>query len=232
LLYFCCSSTSFTYFILARDNFDKSNFARFDGALRLSTKYQFYNIRAELISFLVTCFPSSLQKFKERNQALDGLEVAVINLARFANVPQVLPAAMYQLIMTADDEVFTTGTANPDGSTSFLERNDERACLIARSIILLSMNKRVIQEIASLREYCSGRKHGNCTHDSYLLQESIVAVSGRFLGPFHGKFWQNMESPDICSCLRKPSWKDRQERMWPLLPEWFGLGNWEKVLQK
>lgn len=166
-----------------------------------------------------------------RNRALDGLEVAVVNLARSANVPQILPAAMYAIAMKASEAIFTEGILLSDGSRALLDHRDQRTCLFARLRIGAFMDEKVIQKLVYDRKCCVRKI---CTNDLVEVVDCTRSIRNGTLGPLHGAFWQMHQQGKDCPCmwglLRSAPWIHNEA--WRLLPGWFGLGSWEAVLDE
>lgn len=135
---------------------------------------------------------------------------------------------MYAVATSAADASFAEGFLLSDGSRVFLDRADERACLLARSHIARFMDAQLIETLVEQRNICYTTRKGACMNDVVTCCKSIHNGT---LGPLHGPFWQSLANPNNCDCLRVVQYSVSSIRQiaWEALPTWFGLGTWEDL---
>lgn len=176
-------------------------------------------MRNTLVAYLISCFPTTLAGFlnqKERCEGLDGFEVAVVNLARQENIPEILPTAMYSIAIHSDDSVFINGVELSDGSWARLDPLDERRCLLARAPM-----RRFVYECVDP----AGRKHDDFYETVDRCKKNVKRIHNMVetgeVGPLHG----DVLSKPPCQC--DPVVVDYESvvhtEAWRLLPQWLGL---------
>jgi hypothetical protein len=214
------------------DSFDvekhiRTDFQSFKGLLRLSGKYQFPHIRNVLESYLFSCFPPTLSGFlDERNRckALDGLEVAVVNLAREEKLLQVLPAAMYAIATRGPEDLFVRGLEIPSGNWVRLERADEIHVLLARGKM-----HRFLYDILSLHDHRKGCPLYATTRRAHTVGTFVPIEAGE-IGPSHGNLWpEGLKCTLGCGSELDLQSEGSRKKAWALLPGWLGLGSWQDL---
>jgi hypothetical protein len=208
------------------DSFDvekhiKTDFQSFKGLLRLSDKYQSPSMRDILVAFLSSCFPSTLSGFLDarRCDALDGLEVAVVHLAREEDLLEILPAAMYAIATGGSENLFVQGLEMPPGNWVRLERADEINILLARGKMHRSLYD--FLDEGRILEDCVCPIHD--TKGNYIGNLHVPIEDGE-IGPLH-----SLKSNLECSSEVALQIKEYQEKVWDLLPGWLGLGSWQAL---
>ncbi|KAL0063923.1 hypothetical protein AAF712_009113 [Marasmius tenuissimus] len=116
----------------------------FSAVLRLSTKYQVDFLRHRAYKLLSSLYPTTLAKWDARDSttSLESFEArpfAVYLLAKEADLPSVLPAALYLCADSQDINYILEGLESHDAKHIQLEWQDKKACIRAREALSIAL---------------------------------------------------------------------------------------------
>ncbi|KAI0640938.1 hypothetical protein C8Q79DRAFT_424060 [Trametes meyenii] len=230
------------------------SFAVVAGLYELAHKYQIDNLAEEMLRRLKSCFTHNLQTW----DALDHVSVGegqrftiirspslkvcaaidairAVNLARRANIPSLLPVAVY-IASFHHAQALLDGIARHDGTVDTLSREDLELCLDARVIF-------AHWTYTKLAWFMSGRVVPDCKSPAACAAGLIAltaSIKGRFskpraayfaLDPFASVMKDMTKQNGVCKkCGTAMRAKAAEERlaMWRALPRDLGLdeGGW------
>ena len=204
------------------------------GVLRLSTKYNVKGLRQIAMSHLNNAYPITLEAWDKRDAALpfspeECPPIAVMQLAREANVPNILPIVMYCCSIRSLADILDGVTWN--GTHFALSSTDQRTCLIARQA-LLTAKRRTVSTFLNPFEgitVCGTRAACNTGRLRAVFTNEDDADG---CDPLWDRFdWDGYASTVCPSCLAasKTSYKNSRTTVWADLPGLFDLPRWAQV---
>jgi len=231
-----------------------ADFSVVAGVLRLSTKYNVGYLRKRAISHLITMFPSSLEDFQEsRAQAANnaklnhytGLSMEVVNLARTARAPMLLPISMYYCAVMKLEYILDGVTLGKEGSDSYrkieLDWPEKRAILLGRRALVDRARHHLFSFLLTPTNLAANLPNtpgaAGCLYPQKCelgklkwLRVMEPLLSGDKCGPLHMQFdWQRYGT-DVCQyCVLdgKNKYRDGLRGSWIALPSFFGLDSWD-----
>jgi len=204
------------------------------GVLRLSTKYNVKNLRQISLTHLTNIYPTTLEAWEQRDatRTISGDEpspLAVLQLAKDANVQGILPAVMYRLTTHSVEDIFDGMTWN--GTHIDTNETDRRTCLLARQTLITAKRRAIAAFLRSSSDVLSCTTRDPC-NSGRLRAVFTNTDSAEECDPLWDHFdWETYAS-DVCSaCLSasKTSYKNARTALWADLPGIFNLPTWVKL---
>jgi hypothetical protein len=205
------------------------------GILRLSTKYHVQPLRQKCINLLTPKIPTTYIWFKGLNHGRGkrysdfpvDICFQIINLAREANVPELLPFAFY-LCARLPTNLVLNGT-----SAAVLSWKDRAICLAGRAELLHA------QRTISYSPFIDIQQSASCeTRPSPCV--SKIPATTRIA--WERRIFVEIHTLEICSsmpmkrhvctpCVEHAMLQHREgcEQVWNMLPGIFQLGSWEDI---
>jgi len=230
-----------------------SEFSVVAGILRLSSKYSVSYLRKRAISHLITMFPSSLQDFQDnRSQATNiaklnhytGLSMEVVNLAKTARVPMLLPISLYYCAVMRLEYILDGVFVGNEGDETFrkieLDWPEKRAILLGRRALVDRARHSLFSFLLVPADPASNLPNAptaaGCAYPQRCeigklkwLRQMEPLLSGDKCGPLHMQFdWQRYGA-DVCMhCVLdgKNKYREGLRKSWEELPSFFGLDTW------
>lgn len=221
------------------------------GILRLATKYNVQYLRRRAIGHLITMFPSSLQDFQENraqggnNAKLNhytGLSMEVVNLAKTARAPMLLPISLYYCGVMRLEYILDGVDVTEGDSVRRVELDwpEKRSILIGRRALVDRARHSLFSFLLSPANPATNLPNtpaaAGCTYPQRCeigklkwLRQMEPLLSGDKCGPLHMQFdWQRYGA-DVCShCVLdgKNKYREGLRKSWEELPSMFGLDTW------
>ncbi|KAA1472813.1 hypothetical protein DENSPDRAFT_778978 [Dentipellis sp. KUC8613] len=233
---------------------DEDNFSSVSALLRLASVYHVESLRRESLDLLLKAWPVTLSQWDRRErQAMRSDPVlphpmAIINLARQINAPELLPSAFYDLSRHLPSVVvcgFTdASTASrislaPDDLVRFLRGREAASRFFSTFIVNALEGRKASQWCTAPTRHCQGAFE-IATYE--LLRDVNGVVCGRTLDPLFamvdalkmlmkdgpGPAEAQDESAvghacDMCRIELAGEVDAAREQLWGKLPEWFGV---------
>ncbi|GBE86205.1 hypothetical protein BKA93DRAFT_895291 [Sparassis latifolia] len=244
---------------------DREDFQVVSGILRISTKYIIDSLRAKALEHLSIAWPLTLKGWDAREDLAHAYElehashrghlypspIAVINLAREIDAPELLPSAFYDLSRYHFTQIFEPGDDEPLGPAS-LSLSDMQKLALGKEASQHAVTG-LIQSMASgthresalpphlamvhNRRRSSGQicvSAGACRKDfaelvdlatqHYLFDRERGCSDPLYVAEELGQL-KSAEFSECKACAKSlEAWAARErERMWKLIPSWFRL---------
>jgi hypothetical protein len=204
--------------------------------LRLGTKYEIPDLRAEATKRLVTDYPLGLELLEPRTnekisiQPYYGKIFDVVNLAREMGILSILPVALYSCCCN-DNQIILEGCYKQDGKYVALSSADQKICILAKDKLLAFQ----VQEtfgwlgVDISEDICPQSRCKNLRKRVFQLiwlpKPKCVAL----------EFWQPKWSDELCvhcgAAAHVVHVAGRAE-IWRQLPSIFGLPGWDDLLKE
>lgn len=204
--------------------------------LRLGRKYDIRYLMDKAVHSLTSGYPTTLEerdtisncrKFKAPTPAM----IDVLNIAREYSIQTLLPFAYFTCTRYLED--FALGMTREDGSLAKLDNDALGICIIARRRIhealrlhTLSwlMKDMKISTHCAHEGICSGHRN---TFIKWSFRSSIdpvrAALEKRKLSVYHSELCL------FCLTVVERLHQAGREKMWELLPSFFGLPPWDEL---
>ncbi|TFK22109.1 hypothetical protein FA15DRAFT_681809 [Coprinopsis marcescibilis] len=215
-----------------------------NGILKISTKYSMAKLRQKCISLLLVKLPNTFESccaLLHTKSKYDSPDIIrVINLARAANVPEILPWAFYLCThMSVNDIMKNTVLSWQDKAIVLAGR--ERLWEVQKSTSNSALF--VFTPSQQCTSNCQGRilaaipgtsiSTGNppgLNMGMNYREAEDYRRSPHPLGEFDG--WSHMKQQPVCgrcSSHQIAEHKKGREKVWNNLPTYFDLGTWEDI---
>ncbi|KAF9048919.1 hypothetical protein BJ165DRAFT_1343369 [Panaeolus papilionaceus] len=212
------------YFDKLKPDSGLSNLITFiSGILRISTKYNMAQLRNKCINIIQEKFPSTLAGcdavLSKHTQYIPSEIVRIIPLARETNVPKVLPWAFY-LCCHIEVEELMVNTA--------LSWSDKALCLAGKEH-LWKVQKTISHSFLFEFKQVPGCPSG-CAR--VVPQISWQDCETLRKSPHPLEEYPDWNSTRVCPKCRdhiKAQHRDGREKVWQMLPGFFGLGSWDDI---
>eukprot|EP00918_Siedleckia_nematoides_P069903 GHVU01152401.1.p1 GENE.GHVU01152401.1~~GHVU01152401.1.p1 ORF type:complete len:383 (+),score=29.59 GHVU01152401.1:56-1150(+) len=229
---------------------------------RLASTYHIEKLRSEALAFLKKGWPSSLGQWNRRERHVPRFDsdfaramllphpIAVINLARRFNAPELLPAALYEL-SRYPPSLASAGLFDPhDGLHHVLTLRDLTCLLRGREAASRFLSTFMVNELEGRKPSSACRKRSDDHPDRWrecqsafdlVTFELLCDVNGVVIGrtsdplfamleavnmqahPGDGGAWNLYRPCDVCRDEFAATVYDAREHFWRKLPEWFGI---------
>ncbi|KAF8643193.1 hypothetical protein AX16_009170 [Volvariella volvacea WC 439] len=197
------------------------------GILRISTKYSMRTLRQKCITILQRRFPSTLASCDELlaskytyPSAADVIRA--IPLAREANVPEILPWAYYIATHVSVESIM--------GEKS-LSWKDKALCLAGKEKLWDAYRLLTHSFLFDVHRVpgCPSNCYARTSHPSNVDWRLVDSVRS---SPHPLDIQTKWDSVNVCGhCLKtiEAAHRTGREKVWNLLPSYFGLGSWEEI---
>ena len=188
---------------------------------QMAHKYHIPSILSESLPMLRIYFPAKFHDWEKRpSYSPRARVISVVNLARLANIPSILPAALYDCCQL-DGAALLRGVKRADGTTEQLTPEDLARCIngkVSLCVERVKMHHKLFQAPLS-----SDHPYARCTQAA----EKCVAryrANGCSTDVFD--ICLNLFALNVCSkCLKElqERVKSMKEDTWGRLPELLGI---------
>ncbi|KAG7095590.1 hypothetical protein E1B28_006320 [Marasmius oreades] len=209
--------------------------ACFSAVLRLSTKYQVELLRRRAYTLLSSLYPTSLAKWDARDsitnlESFEARPFAVYLLAKEADLPTILPAALYLCADSRDINCILEGLDSYDNSHIELDWADKKACIRAREILCIALRTRMFAFLTGQIPFPGCRTTAMCNNTRLKWLQGVEASLGS--GVFSVSFpWEQFSVGicEYCSTTSQNHYNAERRKIWDELPEIFGLPAWNQL---
>jgi hypothetical protein len=202
---------------------------------------------------LITMFPSSLQDFQEhRAQAVNnaklnhytGLSMEVVNLAKSARAPMLLPISMYYCAVMKLEYILDGVPIGNEGDENYrkieLDWPEKRAIILGKRALVDRARHSLFNFLLAPTNPPSTLPHAPtpaaCMYPQRCelgklkwIRNMEPLLSGDKCGPLHMQFDWARYGLDVCqNCVLdgKNKYREGLRRSWEDLPTFFGLDTW------
>ncbi|KAH7912693.1 hypothetical protein BJ138DRAFT_1083181 [Hygrophoropsis aurantiaca] len=204
-----------------------------DAALRVTTKYHFSLIRANIASELLRNFPSTLAAFDaltpERLRRSQRKALSVINLARDTSCLELLPSAFYLCCRMSARDIL-------HGAGKLLRSEDAIRCVVGRDELMNTWNKRthpfLYKNFKSTTTFSIDSRPScmKCYKStSELLEYLLTRDDPEPLGLDLFTKWDVLGLCSKCVAPLQTQHQESREQLWEALPQIYALGSWEEL---
>ena len=203
------------------------DFATFSSLLRMTTKYQFKELRSQILLDLLPAYPTKLSEYEKsscRGETVFGSPTphphSVLNLFLACNVGFALPFAYYRACIAGDPASFATSAEEAALPPDTLEMALRGQARLKREEVGLA-KKVAFRDCAKGGELAGRRAEVfNWIHPGMVTQSGILE---------RGEFKESKYcAPCSQSCVQELS--EAKENTWENLPSYFGLPPWETTV--
>ncbi|KAJ7649953.1 hypothetical protein FB45DRAFT_778846 [Roridomyces roridus] len=211
--------------------------------IRLGRKYDLKDLLPTMIERLVHENPRTLEahnmlknphtgKYAPTHiQPYKAMWIDILTLARENNIFSVLPCAYMRVVMCHSQTVLFDGVDRPDGTRATLSPSDQRLCTLAR-LEISKAQWNVGNTFGWLARLALNPNPGDCL--------SYSDCMGRKAGFFHAHVIKGSLAPfasiphlmdsfhlcEVCTADARLKMTEGQQKMWDMLPSFFGLPSW------
>lgn len=213
------------------------SFEKVAAFLRLGSKYEMQQFRAEALRRLTREFPSDLSGWDtdawQHVHFQTAIEHDAYNLVTETGCHSLLPAAFFTLVGGRDDALsaILEGESRSDGSVASLSSENQRTCIRAVEIL-----QRMQRNEASKRLDTGDGVFIGCTKPSKCSSQRRQMFQGTYLaGPLIESFGRSLElkNSGLCAvCIAKSEslYDEGNKKIWNELPSMLGLPGWDELL--
>lgn len=206
--------------------------------LRLGTKYEIHDLRAEGLRCLLADYPSTLEQYDElrneknwRKLAIEpqvGRSFDIANLAREAGVLSVLPVVLYSCCRIFDNEGIFEGCQIQDGKYAALSLADQKICIVAKDKLYALQARETFSWLGiGSDDICPDILCKN-TRKNVFQAVWYPKPKCAALDPW---IWSTKLCGNCATDARTKHEAGRAE-VWSQLPSIFGLPEWEDLLKE
>jgi hypothetical protein len=204
--------------------------------LRLGKKYEIQQLYAESVARLSREFPSTLAKWEaahDKNLEIESsptLAFDVINLARETGFLAVLPTAFYHYCdVSLNIKGIFDGVERSDGSVVILRPEDQRACMMGWQQLIETQARETFSWLNTSTAFCYTQRQCNSARGIHFSNLSHPIPSCLALEPWDADWEEGL--CQTCVAASKGLHNSGRLKMWNLLPSFFSLPPWEKLLE-
>ncbi|TFK38969.1 hypothetical protein BDQ12DRAFT_735184 [Crucibulum laeve] len=204
--------------------------------LRLGLKYQFDHLRDEAVARLTSEFPNNLEAWEllpseyTHIKAQKGILFDIINLALQFSIRSILPVAYY--LCLDDIETLFSGEKREDNTVAQVPPAVLSACVLGRDKIITAMATHTLGWLndTDISQECKGKD--KCSEDRATLTRMIwkpLPEYTRGLEKWTDELSLYGSLCRPCTDEAKRIHAAGREKMWELLPTFFGLPDWQEL---
>jgi hypothetical protein len=192
------------------------------------------NLRQIALAHLTSIYPTTLDAWEKREstRTITGDEpppLVVLQLAREANVPAILTAAMYCVTTCSVEDIFDGVMLN--GVRTTLSDADRRTSLVARQTLITAKRRSIAAFLRAGNDVTACITPNAC--NTGRLQAFFTNKDGvEGCDPLWDRFDWDEYTSNVCSaCLAasRASYKSARTALWADLPSIFNFPAWIKL---
>jgi hypothetical protein len=204
--------------------------------MRIGTKYEIEDLRAEGIRRLHADYPSTLELYDElrngKKLAIDlhiGRSFDIANLARETGTLSVLPVVLYSCCRIFDNEGIFEGCQTQDGKPIVLSSTDQKICILAKDKLLALQARETFGwlGVGSDQDRCPDSR---CKNTKRRIFQSIWYPKPKCaaLDPWTWSGNMCLE----CEVDARGKHAAGRAEIWSQLPSVFDLPEWDELLDE